>query len=312
MSGIPVTLLTGYLGSGKTSMLNHLLRHKPLVSQQVAVIVNEFGSLGIDGLLLQQRELPLFELTRGSLFCECCKSELTKLLKQIADQVSPELVLAEATGVAETADLYDVLSGPQIAGQFRLQANVCLVDSLNFTKVLPYLTAAATQVTSADGIVVNKSELLDEDGLTRLKSLLRQLNPQAPIVTTSHGLVEWEFIQGLASQPPQAGLTSQPPLNVVTWSTECRNLDEAILRDAIQALGDRLLRLKGVVDLGQGLQLVESVFGAFSLTALPHPPSRVGLTAIGCNISRDELGQVLAAACRFRAAAANSFELRKS
>ncbi len=168
MKTIPVYLLTGYLGSGKTTLLNHLLSDPQLAGQRIALIVNEFGALGVDGQLVSGADGQVFELSRGSLFCACIRTDFARALEQIADDVQPDLVLAEATGVAATSDLVGFFDMAHGQSRFRVQANVCIVDSLNFTKVLPYLKAASAQVVSADGIVINKSDLMDEPGQTQL------------------------------------------------------------------------------------------------------------------------------------------------
>jgi len=164
---IPVYLITGYLGSGKTTLLNHLLATPQLRSQRVALIVNEFGTLGVDGQLLEQAADHVFELNRGSLFCACIHADFVRTLETIARDIRPDVVLAEASGVAQTSDLGNFFDTPPARDQFQVQANLCVVDP-NVTKVLPYLKAARVQVTWADGLVINKSDLLGVAGTERL------------------------------------------------------------------------------------------------------------------------------------------------
>ena len=186
-------------------MLNHLLAQPQLASKRIALVINEFGLLGVDGQLVKETNGGVFELNSGSLFCACTRSGLVKVLSQIATDVRPEMVIAEATGVAETSDLYDVLETAPLEGRFCVQANVCLVDSLNFTKVLPYLRAARTQVAGADGLVINKTDLLDETGADRLADLLTDLNGRADQVRVSHGQLDWNFVNGLRHVPTRVG-----------------------------------------------------------------------------------------------------------
>lgn len=256
-ASIPVYLLTGYLGSGKTTLLNHLIGQPSLATRRVALLINEFGTLGVDGQLVQATSGGVFELNSGSLFCACTRSGLVAVFSQIADEIHPDLVLAEATGVAETSDLYDVLDTPPLAGRFRVRANLCVVDSLNFTKVLPYLKAARAQVAAADGLVVNKTDLLGETGSTRLASLLKEINPQASQARVSRGKLDWSFVDGLKHVRRPVEAIQAPPAEVVTCAMADRRADRERLLAAIRGLGERLLRLKGVVDLGDGPRLVE-------------------------------------------------------
>ncbi|MFZ5828630.1 MAG: GTP-binding protein, partial [Planctomycetota bacterium] len=112
MKPTDVYLLTGCLGAGKTSALNHLLREPALAGRRVALLVNEFGELGIDGKLVEAEGVPLYELNRGSLFCACIRHDAVAALKAIALKVDPELLLVEATGLADPADLEQWLLAP--------------------------------------------------------------------------------------------------------------------------------------------------------------------------------------------------------
>ena len=293
---IPVYLLTGYLGAGKTTLLNHLLAQPEVASKRVALVINEFGTLGVDGQLVTKTDGGVFELNSGSLFCACTRSGLVKVLGQIANDVRPDMVIAEATGVAETSDLYDVLETVPLVGQFCVRANVCAVDGLNFTKVLPYLKAARTQVAGADGLVINKTDLLEKTGVDRLARLLTDINSRAAQVRASHGRVEWSFVEGLEHVRHQGVSVQTTPEEIVTCSVPNCRADRDRLVGAIESFGERLLRLKGVVDLGEGPRLVESVFGAVTERTLGEERVRYGTTALGWKIPKAELVRVLEAA----------------
>lgn len=127
---VPVYLITGCLGSGKTTLLNHLLATPPLRSQRVALIVNEFGTPGVDGPLLQQAADHSFELNRGSLFCACIHADFARTLETIARDVRPDVVLAEASSVAQTSDLGKFFDTPPARDQLQVQANLCVVDRI--------------------------------------------------------------------------------------------------------------------------------------------------------------------------------------
>ena len=296
MKSIPVYLLTGYLGSGKTTLLNHLLSEPQLAGQRIALIVNEFGALGVDGQLVAGADSQVFELNRGSLFCACIRTDFARALRQIAGDIQPDLVLAEATGVAETSDLVGFFDAAHGQASFHVQANVCVVDGVNFTKVLPYLKAAAAQVVSADGIVSNKSDLLDERGQARLAKLLAEMNPAAPQIRSTHGRIAWDFIRGLKHTDYHSGPVDAPPADVTTCSLSGDRADWPSIVAAIQQLSDRLLRLKGVVDLGSGPELIESVFGSSSRRPMSSDSVRFGTTVIGWKINEEGLRRAFAPA----------------
>ena len=293
LTRIPVWLMTGYLGSGKTTVLNHVLSNQRLSEQRVALIVNEFGILGVDGQLVEAKAGSVFELNRGSLFCTCIRSDFTRVLERIASDVDPDLVIAEATGVSETSDLCTMFEHPSVQGRFEVRANVCLVDALNFTKVLPYLKAARSQVAWADGIVINKTDLLEPSGIDALTTLIRDINPRAPQMRTTFGQVDWDFIEGLSHAQCRADAPGTPPADVCAVSLAAKRAErESVLR-VIRELGDRLLRLKGIIDLGNGPVLLESVFQSVTERPVEKGNPEFGLTAIGWKISQDDLSSAM-------------------
>ena len=138
MTPIPVILLTGYLGAGKTTLLNHLLAQPEVAEKKLVLIINEFGQLGVDGQLLQPGSYTRYEINKGSLFCICTKVDFIKALQEISRSIHPDLVLIEATGIAQTGDIEAFMSEPVVKDKFAIQANVCVVDALNFIKVVPF------------------------------------------------------------------------------------------------------------------------------------------------------------------------------
>lgn len=294
---IPVYLITGYLGSGKTTLLNHLLATPQLRSQRVALIVNEFGALGVDGQLLDQAADHIFELNGGSLFCACIHADFVRTLEKIACDIRPDLVLAEASGVAQTSDLNNFFETPPARDQFQVQANLCVVDP-NFTKVLPYLKAARVQVAWADGLVINKTDLLAAAGTERLAALLSDLNPHAAQTRVTHGQVGWDFIQSLRHVPCQAPSSVAPPEELATCSILGRRADRSEFHSAFRGIQDRLLRLKGIVDFGEGPVLVEGVFDVLTERPFQGNLPRFGITVIGWKITAEEMTSAFAAAIR--------------
>jgi G3E family GTPase len=263
----------------------------------VALIVNEFGTLGVDGQLLEQAADHVFELNRGSLFCACIQADFVRTLETIARDVRPDVVLAEASGVAQTSDLGKFFDTPPARDQFQVQANLCVVDP-NFTKVLPYLKAARVQVTWADGLVINKTDLLGVAGTERLAALLSDLNPRAAQTRVSHGRVGWEFVQGLRHVPCQAPPTVAPPEELATCSILGRSADRSEFQAAFRGIQDRLLRLKGIVDFGDGPTLIEGVFDTLTERPFQGEHPRFGITVIGWKITAEEMTNAFAPAIR--------------
>ncbi|MBK6425230.1 MAG: GTP-binding protein [Blastocatellia bacterium] len=182
---VRINILTGFLGSGKTTLLRHILEHG-LDGRRVAVIMNELGDIGIDGRVLQGLNVEqMIELGSG---CVCCtvNREFGLALQEIVETVAPELIIVETTGVADPPNI--VFETKQ-AG-LTVDATITVVDALNLDRHLDASVAARDQIAAADFIVLNKTDLVDEATLARAEALLRERNPRAYILRTSHGVVD--------------------------------------------------------------------------------------------------------------------------
>jgi len=190
---IPLSGVTGYLGSGKTTLLNRLLKDPALA--QSAVLINEYGEIGLDHLLVEHIDGGLVMLASG---CLCCTirgdlvDALEKLLRDLDNgRIAFRRAIIETTGLADPAPvLHTVMAHPYLVMRYRLDGIVTVVDAVNGFATLDGHPESVKQVAVADRIVVTKTDLLDpHDGemTTRLLSRLRHLNPAAPIFDLAAG-----------------------------------------------------------------------------------------------------------------------------
>ena len=178
---IPVTVLTGFLGAGKTTFLNHLLKKNE--GTRYAVIENEFGQEGIDNELILRPTDTIVELNNG---CLCCtlNDNLYDILNELFDRRDEfDEIVIEATGVADPAGLAQpFIAHPLIKKHFPLKAIICLVDAEIVEDQLHETEEALNQITFSDVLLINKTDLVSEKYVTVLKDKLRELNPLATIV----------------------------------------------------------------------------------------------------------------------------------
>jgi G3E family GTPase len=189
---IPVTLLTGFLGSGKTTVLNHLLRHLPLT----AVVMNEFGEIGLDHQLLEESRGPLALLSGG---CVCCQIQgtLAPTLKNLymarsSGKLPPyERIIIETTGIADPAPILDTLLNERwLAARHKLDGVVTTVDALFGIQQLEAHFEAARQVAVADRLLLTKTDLASAEQRDALNARLAELNPAAPIDIVLNGEID--------------------------------------------------------------------------------------------------------------------------
>ena len=191
---IPVTLLTGFLGSGKTTVLNHVL--KELGMAATAVIVNEFGEIGLDHLLVERSSEDVVLLNSGCLCCTVRGDIVDTLTNLFVDRVKGKIpfflrVAIETTGLADPAPiLHTLMTDPIVAARYMLDGVVTTVDAVNGTGTLDKQREAVKQAAVADRLLLTKSDLAEPAVRQRIEGRLKALNPSAPIVPVAQGAVD--------------------------------------------------------------------------------------------------------------------------
>jgi G3E family GTPase len=261
-SQIPVTVLTGYLGAGKTTLLNRLLTEEH--GKRYAVIVNEFGEIGIDNELVVDADEEVFEMNNG---CICCtvRGDLIRIIGNLLKRKGKfDAILIETTGLADPAPVAQTFFvDEEVRAVAKLDSIVTVVDARNIIARLNDSHEAAEQVAFADVILLNKTDLVSAQEMQTLKERLRGINPTAVIHETERCSIApkeildrraFDLDRILSIEPDFLAEDAHEHDDAVTSVAlrETRPLDVNKFNDWIRALirekGQNLLRSKGILD----------------------------------------------------------------
>ena len=262
LSKIPVTVLTGYLGSGKTTLLNHILTEEH--GQKIAVIVNEFGEIGIDNQLVVDSDEEILEMNNG---CICCtvRGDLIRIISKLLERRDRfERLIIETTGLADPAPVIQSFFVDEILyKQTELDAVVTVVDA-KYIKNHWDSSEAQEQIAFADVILVNKTDLVTAEELADLTKKIRGLNAIAKIQPTQNCRIDINFILGIGAFNLKNALTIDPQFleedahehdetvaSVVIANEGIVNGDQLNrwLNQLVQVLGQDIFRMKGILNV---------------------------------------------------------------
>ncbi|HYM33502.1 MAG TPA: GTP-binding protein [Candidatus Cybelea sp.] len=204
---LPVSVLTGFLGSGKSTLLSKLLRHPGM--GETAVVVNEFGEVGIDHALIARSSEDMVVLNSG---CLCCtvRGDLVDTLRDLflkrVRQEIPEFrrVVIETTGLADPAPIiHTLMNDPLVAARYRLDGVITTVDAVNGWGTLDRQMEAVKQAAVADRLLMTKADLAGDLQAVSLRERLRRLNPAAPIHRVAHGDIGPELLFNAGLYDPE-------------------------------------------------------------------------------------------------------------
>jgi G3E family GTPase len=263
MDQVPVTVLTGYLGAGKTTLLNRVLSEQH--GKKYAVIVNEFGELGIDNELVVNAEEEVFEMNNG---CICCtvRGDLIRIIEGLMKRQGRfDAILIETTGLADPAPVAQTFFvDDDVRNRTRLDSIVTVVDAKNFLQRLEDSHEAAEQVAFADVVLLNKIDLVSADEAARVEARIRSINPMARLHRTDHCTMPvaelldrgaFDLNRILEIEPDFLGEDTHEHDDAITSVSlrSARPLDpqkfNAWISELLRLRGVDILRSKGILDL---------------------------------------------------------------
>lgn len=182
---IKVDVISGFLGSGKTTLVKKLLQvHQ---NEKVVLIENEFGDIGIDGELLEREGFEVFEISSG---CICCimQKDFVAMLARIIEEFHPERIIIEPTGISILSEIIDILRKPEFASLLQINSLVTVVDSVNYLQQCDVFGEFfEDQITNASVLTLSKSQLVARETIDQIVTSLREFNQDGEIITKPWG-----------------------------------------------------------------------------------------------------------------------------
>lgn len=295
---LPVTIVGGFLGSGKTTRLNALLRDPR--GRRIAVVLNELGEVGVDAARLADAE-EFVELDTG---CICCalNPDLEATLHRLRARGGFDHLVIETTGIADPLPVAWTFERAGLRDGYRVDAIAVVVDALNLPRLLVETPEAALQIERADVLLASKLDLTP-GGLDAVARLVRPLNPVAPLLPSPPDAPPWDLLLDTVAPPrdaaPGGPAAHEHPHVWETWRfTTTDVLSEERLDAFLRALPPGLYRVKGLVRTdAPGWMSVHAVGGRYEIEpATPHPePAQSTLFGVGRGIDTAALDRAAAA-----------------
>lgn len=265
----PIILITGYLGAGKTTLLRNIIDH---TDKKLAVLMNEFGEIGIDGTVIKGKNVDMIELAGG---CVCCSmtGEFEAAIKEIREKINPELIVIETTGVAEP----DAIVGgilESIEG-VRLDAIITVTDADSLIRFPSIGHTGRMQIEMADVLILNKIDLVDAEQKEEVRKKIEEINDHAIIPEAVRCNVDFESILDIKksgirekiSQYKNQDHIKDENIQHFVYTTD-KKLDRARLDVLLSSLPHDIIRVKGFVKTKEGDFLLNAVFGRHELEPL--------------------------------------------
>ncbi|WMJ22228.1 GTP-binding protein [Paludicola sp. MB14-C6] len=256
MTGI--YLITGFLGAGKTTFLKKFVRMQS--AHKMRVIVNEFGKEGVDGQLLKELPIVIDEINNGSIFCSCRLEQFETVLVHALKE-KPELIIIEASGLSDPTNIRKILSQKDKYNDVKLLGSICIVDAINFKKVISTARVCKKQLSVSDLVIINKSDIATPEDIELTNKLIHDLYPHIITHLTSFGEIKEEWLSDIDTQNQESH-----PL----FQTKDLGLQKALiqisnnmgiykLKKFLEMICEDTYRIKGFLKFDETIYLVDCV-----------------------------------------------------
>ncbi len=257
---IDIYVVSGFLGSGKTTFMTQFL--DTFSEKKVGVLINELGTVSIDGILIERHGIQMTEITNGSIYCYCKQGDFIQVLKTFS--VSDiDVLLIENSGMADPSNIHGLLKqGEEIGGRaYHYRGAVCVLDAMTFLHHVEVLPSVENQVRCSNFIILNKIDMVNEVQLEKCRERISKINVQAHIIETMYAKVQFiDLEQNLVDNGYEGETTNKCYNKFRSYSIEC---GENIAKEQIEVFAEevkyKLYRMKGFVKNAEGWTQIETI-----------------------------------------------------
>ena len=299
-----VYLITGFLGSGKTTFLNRIIQRFPK-DKKLTLLVNEFGEVGVDGTLVEGDDIDMMEISKGSIFCVCVKTDFIKGLYELNTKIQPDVMLIESTGVANPSDLKKDLKLPIFNDRFEFMEQFCVIDAAHFLDAYGAFASLEKQIASSTVFIINKIDSAPPERIEETKNVIRQFHPDPSFFDTTYADIPLEEFFDFAEQDlpgseapepekasmsvlseqaldefindlldsPDLEITPPDTLMSVTYAWNGDDLEQ--VRAMAEALPPSVVRAKGFVEEKGDMYIFSHVMGDWTIEKTNVPKDRI-------------------------------------
>lgn len=253
MKKIPFHIVSGFLGSGKTTFLKRIIE-KYSGQAKLGIIQNEFAPANVDGVELKKSgsNFELLEINNGSVFCVCLMGDFVRSLEKFIDEHQPEMLVIEASGLSDTTSIAEVISAGKLAEKIYLASNWCIVDAPNFAKVGLMKERVTHQLRMADVVLINKTDLAEND-TTAIREEINKINPFADIRRTSFCDIDFNLKNKPATKFYMDELKALPRPDIHSMVIKSgRKFTREKLVKFLNDWAHKSYRIKGYINLKEG------------------------------------------------------------
>jgi len=299
-----VYMITGFLGSGKTTFLNRIINRFP-EDLKLTILMNEFGEIGLDGTLIEGDDIDMMEISKGSIFCVCVKTDFIKGLYELCTSVQPDVLLIESTGVANPSDLKRDLKLPIFNDRFHYLEQFCTIDAVHFLDAHEIYASLEKQIASSTVFIINKTDLASSETIENVKKVICEFHPDPIFFETTYAEIPLDrffffaektkhvdkestlekdkipalsadeldkFIDDLLDSP-DVEITPPDLLMSVAYRWSGDNLDQ--VKTVAEGLPPSVVRSKGFLEEKGEMYLFNYVMGVWTIEKTEIPKDRI-------------------------------------